>query len=328
MGYHTKKVQYISVKNKFCMTYQITGTKKEEPREYRCFKNWGRNQGSTGMESVAIVEGFNCSIDMHGLVYSILVADGDSSVYKKILDNDPYGKYMVRVRKIECTNHLLRNFSKKINKITLEERIRNLKEDLTNIPSHVFGEHKEYQKLAYICNKYSDPSREDYVPRLREAGIYQSIEGAMQPPFPKADSLLHGLNNNAVRSFNNINAKFVGGKRINFGRGGSYQGRVSAAVVQYNTKEAFSRLSTAMNKEPPTIVKKLEGRPKRAAEKAMEYKKDAKASSFRNKKQSCDQDYGPAQKNQIWKRQYTLPSVKGTRLYSRSGNRCDAIFIC
>ncbi|XP_076681864.1 uncharacterized protein LOC143375984 [Andrena cerasifolii] len=177
----------------------------------------------------------------------------------------------------------------------LDERIHNLKENLTNVPSHVFGEHKECQKLEYFCNKYSDPNRVDYIPQLREDGIYQSIEEAVQntgqPLFTKADSLLHGLNNNAVESFNNIIAKFIGGKSIKFGRGGSYQGRVSAAVVQYNTKEAFSRLSTAMDKEPTTIVRKLDGRRKRAAEKAMEYKKEAKASSFRNEKQSCDQDY-------------------------------------
>ena len=178
--------------------------------------------------------------------------------------------------------------------ITLDQRIQNLKEDLTNVMSHVFDEHKECQRLAYFCNKYSDPNRVDYVPQLREAGIYQSIEEAMQPLFTKADSLLHGLNNNAIESFNNIIAKFIGGKRINFGRGGSYQGRVSAAVVQYNTKDAFSKLSMAMNKEPTTIVRKLEKRRKRAAEKAMEYKNEAKASSFRNKKQSCDQDYGPS----------------------------------
>ena len=52
VGYHTKKVLYISVKNKFCLTCQIAGRKKREPREHRCFKNWGRNQSSTGMESV------------------------------------------------------------------------------------------------------------------------------------------------------------------------------------------------------------------------------------------------------------------------------------
>ena len=132
VGYHTKKVLYISVKNKFCMTCQIVGTKKKEPREHRCFKNWGRYQSSTGMESVAIVEGFNCSIDMHGLIYSILVADGDSSVYKKILDSNPYGKYMVQVQKIECTNHLLRNFSKRINEIGTKGRNKDLRAVVQN----------------------------------------------------------------------------------------------------------------------------------------------------------------------------------------------------
>ncbi|XP_046141668.1 uncharacterized protein LOC114881703 [Osmia bicornis bicornis] len=282
------------------------------------------------MESAAIVEGFKCSIEMHGLVYSILVADGDSSVYKKILDNDPYKEYMVHIRKIECTNHLLRNFSRKINdivakgrykelravvkdnalrlrtgikkaaeyrfkeKIQLLDQIKNLKEDMKNVLSHVFGEHKECQKLAYFCNKYSDPNRVNYVPRLKQAGIYQSIEEAMQPLFAQAESLLYALNNNAVESFNNIIAKFIGGKRINFGRGGSYHGRVSAAVVQFNSKETFSKLSMAMNKEPTTIVRKMEERRKHAAEMASKYKKEAKASSFRNEKQSYDQDYGPS----------------------------------
>ena len=42
------------------------------------------------MESDAIVKGFNCSLEMHGLIYKMFVADGDSNVYKYILDNDPY----------------------------------------------------------------------------------------------------------------------------------------------------------------------------------------------------------------------------------------------
>ena len=84
------------------------------------------------MDSVAIVEGFNCSIDMHGPVYSILVADGDSSVYKKILDSDPYKNYMVQVRKIECTNHLLRNFGKKINEIATKRRVKDLRAVVKN----------------------------------------------------------------------------------------------------------------------------------------------------------------------------------------------------
>ncbi|XP_053984288.1 uncharacterized protein LOC128879304 [Hylaeus volcanicus] len=115
----------------------------------------------------------------------------------------------------------------------------------------------------------------------------------MQPLFAKAESLLYGLNNNAVESFNNIIAKFIGGKRINFGRRGSYQGRVNAAVVQFNTKETYSKLSMAMDKEPTTIVRKMEECRKRTADMAKKYKKEAKISHLKNKQQSCDQDYGP-----------------------------------
>lgn len=67
------------------------------------------------MESDIIVEGFKRSMEMHGIIYKRLVGDGDSSVYNKLLESRPYGN--VLVEKIECRNHLLRNFSKKIKDI-------------------------------------------------------------------------------------------------------------------------------------------------------------------------------------------------------------------
>ena len=44
----------------------------------------------------------------------MVVADGDSNVFKSIRDNDPYHEWGVQVKKIECTNYLLRNLCKKI----------------------------------------------------------------------------------------------------------------------------------------------------------------------------------------------------------------------
>lgn len=82
--------------------------------EHQCFKNW--NGTSTGMESTIILEGFCRSIEMHNLKYLKLVGDGDSSVYHKITSTRPYGNVMVE--KVECTNHLLRNFFKKLRDIT------------------------------------------------------------------------------------------------------------------------------------------------------------------------------------------------------------------
>lgn len=48
-------------------------------------------------------------MDMYGVKYKWFVGDGDSSTYKKILDDNPYGDEC-QVEKIECSNHLLRNF--------------------------------------------------------------------------------------------------------------------------------------------------------------------------------------------------------------------------
>jgi hypothetical protein len=57
-------------------------------------------------QSTIILEGFKTSLEAYGVKYTTLVADGDSSTYKKILDAQPYHK---PVEKIECRNHLLRN---------------------------------------------------------------------------------------------------------------------------------------------------------------------------------------------------------------------------
>lgn len=64
------------------------------------------------MESDIICEGFNKSIEMHGLMYRRLVGDGDSSVHRKLLETKPYGNILVE--KIECRNHLLRNMCSKL----------------------------------------------------------------------------------------------------------------------------------------------------------------------------------------------------------------------
>jgi len=67
------------------------------------------------MEADAIVEGFKTSLEKRQLIYSTYIADGDSSVYKKIILANPYPN--VFIEKIECGNHLLRNLTIKIKEI-------------------------------------------------------------------------------------------------------------------------------------------------------------------------------------------------------------------
>ena len=72
-----------------------------------CNKNYSGS--STGMEAEIILEGFAKSLSMYGVKYTRFVGDGDSSVYRKLLEYAPYAPN--KIQKIECKNHLLRNFS-------------------------------------------------------------------------------------------------------------------------------------------------------------------------------------------------------------------------
>ncbi|GLV59778.1 hypothetical protein CBL_21036, partial [Carabus blaptoides fortunei] len=73
----------------------------------RSYSNW--NGPSTAMESDIIVEGFLCSEQMHGIKYTQLIVDGDSSVHRKLLETRHYGNNLL-VEKTECSNHLLRTY--------------------------------------------------------------------------------------------------------------------------------------------------------------------------------------------------------------------------
>ncbi|XP_042913216.1 uncharacterized protein, partial [Parasteatoda tepidariorum] len=172
IGYHTEKVLYLGLRNKYCSMC----ARGKENKQHACSKNW--SGPSSAMESDIIVNGFLNSMDMYGVKYSKMIGDGDSNVHKKILDSLPYGNFMVE--KIECKNHLIRNVCSKLTELSKSTKngfkikfrkllganlfrmrqaiwsasnhhrkseiseIRKMKElrtDLINIPYHIFGKH-------------------------------------------------------------------------------------------------------------------------------------------------------------------------------------------
>ncbi|XP_076381283.1 uncharacterized protein LOC143260253 [Megalopta genalis] len=327
-GYHTKKVLFAGVKNKVCLICHNASKRKESPREHRCFKNWGRNETSTRMESAAIAEGFQTSIEKRGLIYNILIADGDSSVYKRILDCDPYKAEMVRVKKIECTNHLLRNFCNKLKDVVKKtppgiyrkavknnirrlrtdvvkaavyrskenlpthQRIKNLQTDLLNIPSHVFGEHKECRRLGYFCDRPENTGEDNLVPHLKKIGTYNRMHEIFRPLMAHAESLLHNTTNNSVENLNAIIAKYTGGKRLNWGQRGSYSARCAAAVVQHNTQKLISKVIEGKGVKPPKLIEQLEERRKGINEKGNERKRKSPKKVRNPFCSAMDPDYG------------------------------------
>lgn len=126
---------FLGIRNSYCCICQRALNKKIEPINHQCFLNW--KGSSTAMEADTILEGFLNSINMHGLKYNKLIGrcneyfyykletttiiicfigDGDSSVTKRLNEVLPYGNDF-RVKKIECKNHLLRNYTTKLSAI-------------------------------------------------------------------------------------------------------------------------------------------------------------------------------------------------------------------
>lgn len=111
VGLRTKKVLFLGVRNSYCCVCARSQKLNVDVTEHRCFKNW--HDSANAMEADIIAEGFAKSIDMHGVKYNKLVGNGDSSIMKKLILSKPYGPDFI-ISKIECKNHLLRNFCNKL----------------------------------------------------------------------------------------------------------------------------------------------------------------------------------------------------------------------
>lgn len=57
-----------------------------------------------------------------------------------------------------------------------------------------------------------------------------------------SESLLKNVTSNCVESFNNVVAKMVSGKRVNYGMRDSYNIRVYAAVSEFNDQAVISKI--------------------------------------------------------------------------------------
>lgn len=114
IGAKTNKVLFLEIRNKYCTMCEWSKNKEVRPKTHVCFKNWDKS--STAMEADIIVEGFKRSLEIHGLIFAKLVGDGDSSITEKLFENKPYGERLVE--KIECRNHLLRNYCTKLKELT------------------------------------------------------------------------------------------------------------------------------------------------------------------------------------------------------------------
>lgn len=280
IGYRTKKVLFLGVKNKYCSICIRSGLRGTNVKEHRCTKNWSDKNGSSDMEAAIIVEGFKQSEQMYGIRYQKLIDDGDSSVYKKILYARPYKNLLAQ--KVECRNHLLRNLCNKLKEISVQKQagqlihrkllatnilrmrkgiikaieyrkkensVEGLRNDILNVANHVFGYHDNCSN--YFCNKKDDDN--NYMEKI-ESTDRVFLENFMRPIRyieRHSSSLILNVDSNIVESFNAIIAKLIGGKRIHFALKWSYAGRCAIATVTKNTKRSLYSLHKSILKNSP-----------------------------------------------------------------------------
>lgn len=253
IGVRTGKIVYFGVRNKYCHVCKIAESHCSPPNYHICNINYVGP--SSGMESDIIIEGFKFC-EQFGARFNELICDGDSNTYKNLRDIRIYRNPDVFVEKFECCNHLHRNFRSKFgclclitkfdsdlrkhvkpsrghdistgikmasrhwreSELDLSEKIKKLEEDILNAPAHYFGVHHNCK--SYFCTKTTTQEAIDNLNLLKEDGLYYEVLNLCQHHFGgHAKSLLENYTNNPAEQFNNIVAKFIGGKRINYSLG-------------------------------------------------------------------------------------------------------------
>lgn len=277
IGLRTKKLLHIDVRNKYCSMCTYLEKKGVPSTHSNCFKNW--SGASCSMESDMIVNAFNESERIHGLQYRRMVGDGDSSVHHKIRELVSYGRF---VDKIECTNHLIKNYTKRLFKIrengnaegrilnltvikrlkaaargaiihhSQEKNISALKDDLRNSPLHVLGYHGGCK--SYFCKKVG--TGENLEGQILM--VSRKVLEAVKPLILRANSLWENHTSNLAENYMSLVAKFTGGKQINRGKRGSFTFRTRAAALdfQYGPMWHYKTMKSALKRSPAVLIKK------------------------------------------------------------------------
>ena len=253
IGFETKKLLFLGVRNKCCTVCDRAEKAGETPKEHECFMNW--KDSSPAMEADIICEGFQRSVEMYQLRYLTLIGDGDSNVISKIRSSVDYGR---RVNKIECANHCVRNYTSKLfelhkkdkellNKMTIKRltaaargainhnskqvptSVSDLADDIRNGPRHVFGDHTKC-KQYYCKNAGTDESKGKI--RNNKSAFDNVIKLAYILAL-KSETLIHNATSNLAEHCMSLIAKHIGGKQINRSQRGSYTYRCHAAGLSY-----------------------------------------------------------------------------------------------
>ena len=174
IGAETGKALFVAVRNKYCSIHAKAEQLKREPPAHVCYKNWGRDQSSTAMETDILVEGFRHSVEMHGLIYSTLIADGDSSTFQSITDTHPYRDYGITVKKSECNNHLFRNLCRKIKDASKSRLLRPPEKGTMNVTTLREYVLRSGLRMRTVIEQVRDLRKSEDIPKTEKLAKFEN----------------------------------------------------------------------------------------------------------------------------------------------------------
>lgn len=114
----------------------------------------------------------------------------------------------------------------------------------------------QHEKCAsYFCKKKNN--EENRVPEEEKCGLMNEISMIIKRVVDHASSLILDVTNNVCEQFNSVVNKYIGGKRINFSLKQSYNTRIIAAIISFNSGGYFLRAihKNIMKKSPGNELK-------------------------------------------------------------------------
>lgn len=129
--------------------------------------------------------------------------------------------------------------------------ILDLAKDLQNSPLHVLGQHNKCDD--YFCNN-KKTCEVDWVPQAIQSGMLMEINKTTNRLVFNSKSLIVDVDNNICEQFNSVINKYIGGKRINLSQRNSYNTRVEAAVISFNTNEYLRVITKHVIHKSPGII--------------------------------------------------------------------------
>jgi hypothetical protein len=111
-----------------------------------------------------------------------------------------------------------------------------VKNYILNGQKHIFGCHD--QCPSYFCNGPKTDEENLWIV-FKNSEVFSDFNRHLTRVANNASSLLHDVDTNMAECYNSVGNKLIGGKRVNFSKGGSYQNRTIAGVANFNNNRPF-----------------------------------------------------------------------------------------